>query len=125
MNIQTAKLDGKHVTLSVEVAPGAGRRAIEADWDGTAWHYDQLKFIPHTGEKAALTLEFAPALSSDGRSTMEMTVGKKKIVSGVFSTDEAKQLTLSFKSPDWVKSKTVTASLTATGNDVELKSTTH
>lgn len=123
MSILVDKADGHHASLTEEITPGAIRRTIEADWDGTSWHYTQLRFIPHTGEKSALTIQFAPALSTDGTSEAEISVGRKKIVTAAVRADASKKLTVSFKSPDWVKSKTLTEATTSTGAEVQLQAT--
>ncbi len=124
MDIKADKVEARHASLTVDITPGGAKRTIDADWDGTAWHYNQVRFIPHTGEKAGLTLQFAPTLSSDGPSNVDVLVGKKKIVTAVISADATKLLTLSFKSPNWVKSKALTETIVTTNSDVTLQAST-
>jgi hypothetical protein len=125
MNILADKVDGHHALLTVSVTPGTIKRAIDADWDGTAWHYNQVRYIPHTGEKAGLTLQFAPALPGDGPSNLDISIGKKKIVTASIAPDAAKQLAISFKSPDWVKAKSLSESVSVTSSDLTLQAAPH
>jgi hypothetical protein len=123
--IRAEKVDGNHASLTVEIVPGSTRRTIDATWDGTAWRYNQLRFIPHTGEKLGLTLQFAPTLSKDGTSNIDILVGKKKIVTAAATADAANLLTITFKSPDWTKSKSLTETLTTTSTEITLQATPH
>jgi hypothetical protein len=125
MNIRAEKVDGAHAQLSVETLPGATRRTIDATWDGTTWHYNQIRFIPHNGEKVALTLQFAPAYSSDAPSGFDIIVGKKKIATAGVTVDATKALGISFKSPEWAKSKSLSEGIVTTKGELTLQASVH
>jgi hypothetical protein len=125
MNIRAEKVDGSHATLSINVVPGTMKRTEEATWDGAAWHFNQLRFIPHNGEKLGLTVQFAPALADATPSTFDILVGKKKIVSGSATVGPDKQLAVTFKSPDWVKAKSLTEVMSMASGDLTLQATVH
>jgi hypothetical protein len=125
MDIRAEKVDGNHATLAIDVVPGAVKRTEDAIWDGTAWHFAQLRFIPHSGEKVGLTLQFAPSLENSTPSSFDIMVGKKKIVNGLATVGPDKQLAITFKSPDWVKSKSLTERMISTGADITLQASGH
>jgi len=119
--IRAEKVDGTHATLSIEAGPSPTKHAVDATWDGSAWHFEQLRYTPRAGDKHGLAIQFAPALSNDGTSNIDILVGKKKIVNAAATTDATKQLTINFKSPDWTKSKSLTEALTTTSTETTLK----
>jgi hypothetical protein len=125
MDIHAEKVDGSQATLLIEVAPGNVKRIEDASWDGAAWHYNQLRFIPHNGEKLGLTLQFTPSLADKTPSGFDILVGKKKIVAGSATVGPDKQIAITFKSPDWVKAKSLTESITTTNAELTLQANAH
>lgn len=121
--IRVGKVDGQRMSLAVDSGPGSAKRLTDANWDGSNWHYSQVHMVPREGERVGLTLQFAPPLSGDGTSTVDVIAGKKKIAAAVAKAGPAGELTLSLRSPGWAKSKSVTETLSVSASDIRLQST--
>lgn len=116
-SIRIDKINGTRVTATStdRFQPGV-HCTLDGTYTDAGWSIETARFSPlRDGEKHGLTLQFATPLSAKvHQSDTTLTVGKKKIIGkGQLTAADASgySLTLSFSTPAWLSSKSMTEEL--------------